>query len=321
MAVIDEGFTFDLSKTAEHVVEYYGLTKLLPSYSGDPALELTTTVSSELLGFTNAQITYTSGNTDLIYFETVDGKTVMHCLNSGKTTVTVSCTYDGVTASKQLEISVEKPASYDSITVAQAIAKNVGDEVILHGIVGPSLVNKSGFYLFDETGMIAVVVEASQFEGLQIGHEIVIRAKRDCFKDAGKTHAGQTCVSGGEILANYYGNHDYSTDLFITDKTLADVYNLNVNEDHSTEVYVVKATVTVSETAYYSNIKLTDGNISLTLYCSSANQYSFLKQFNGQEVTLEIAPCNWNNKTFYAGCVLAVRTSDGKIVNQLNFLQ
>ena len=74
------------------------------------------------------------------------------------------------------------------------------------------------------------------------------------------------------------------------------------------------------ETAYYTNIKIKSGDVSVTLYSSSAKQYDFLKQFAGQEVTLELAPCNWNNKTYYAGCVLAVRTDSGKIINTLNFI-
>ena len=43
------------------------------------------------------------------------------------------------------------------------------------------------------------------------------------------------------------------------------------------------------------------------------------KPYNGQEITVEVAPCNWNAKC-YRGCVLAVRLADGsKICNELNF--
>ena len=58
----------------------------------------------------------------------------------------------------------------------------------------------------------------------------------------------------------------------------------------------------------------------LLLYSSSASQYNFLKAYNGQTVTVEVAPCNWNSKGNYRGCVLAVRNADGtKICNELNF--
>jgi hypothetical protein len=124
-----------------------------------------------------------------------------------------------------------------------------------------------------------------------------------------------------KVEANFYGNHDYNTANFITGKTLADLYSTNAGEDHTTEVYVVEGVVEVVETAHYTNIviKSADGNTTLELYCSSASQYNWLKQFAGKVVTMEIALCNWNNKKFYKGCVLAVYTDAGKVINTLNF--
>jgi hypothetical protein len=144
---------------------------------------------------------------------------------------------------------------------------------------------------------------------------------RDKFhNNEGGTHAGQTAITGATVVANYYGQHEYDTSNFVTDKTLADFYGLDVTVDYSTTVFVLKATVNFQETPYYTNCNLTDasGN-KVTLYCSSGKQYGFLKQFAGQEVTVELAACNWNNKTFWAGCVLSVITEDGKVINTLNF--
>ena len=76
----------------------------------------------------------------------------------------------------------------------------------------------------------------------------------------------------------------------------------------------------VVDGGYSSNIYLTDGSTQVRLYCSSASQYSWLKQYAGQEVTVEIAACNWNSKNYYVGCVLAVINADGtKTLNTLNF--
>ena len=72
------------------------------------------------------------------------------------------------------------------------------------------------------------------------------------------------------------------------------------------------------DAGYYTNIKITDGDASLTLYSSSANQYSWLKQFAGQEVTIELNLCDWNAKGL-KGCILSVITEDGKVYNELNF--
>ncbi len=320
VAVKDEGFVFNTADAPAHVVKYYGLPQFNAAYTGDPAAELITSVSSELLGFANATLSYSSSDEGVIRFEPKDGKVIFRCGKTGTATVTVTGSFGGKTHSETLTISVESNQTFDTVTVQDAIQSEVGELVTVKGIVGPSLVNRTGFYFFDGTGMIAVVVkDAAIFDEIEIGHEIVLTGKRDCFKDADKTHAGQTCISQAEVVANYYGSHDYPTDRFITDKTLADIYNLDNNVDHTTEVYVVKATVNFVETAYYSTISLSDGGTTLSLYCSGAGQYSFLKQFAGQEVTMEIAPCNWNNKKYYVGCVLAVYTEDGKVLNELNF--
>ncbi len=317
--VKDEGFVFDTADTAEHVVNYYGLPQFRTTYTGNPEIKMTTVVSSSLLGFEGATLSYASSNEAAVYFTEVDGKVIFNC-GSGQATVTVTGSYNGQTYEATLTISVVSNQTYDTITVKEAQETAVDETVTVKGIVGPSVVNQNAFYLFDGTGMIAVKVnDASIFDSIEIGHEIVIRGMRECYKDDDKTHAGQTCIVDAEVLANYYGAHDYPTDGFITDKTLADIYALNNNEDHTTEVYVVKATVNVVETAYYTTISLIDGDTKLSLYCSSAGQYGFLKAFANQEVTLEIAPCNWNNKNYYVGCVLAVYTEDGKILNELNF--
>ena len=317
--VIDEGFKFNLDDTAEHVVKYYGLDQFNPTYTGNPAKELLTTVSSELLGFEGANLSYSSSDEKVVYFTTEGGKTVFNCGEAGKATVTVKGEYKGKTYTATVDVVVVSNQEFDTLTIEEAKNKEVGEEVIIKGIIGPSLVNKSGFYLFDETGMIAITVNESVFDNVAIGYEVVLKGKRDCFIKEGNTHAGQLAISNCELLANYYGEHDYHTFDFIKDKDVKYIYDLDYNEQHSDEVYYVKATVKVVETAYYTNIFISDGSTDLRLYCSSANQYSFLKQFAGKEVFVEIAPCNWNDKTYYTGCVLAVETQDGVVLNTLNF--
>ena len=321
VAVMDEGYQFDTTKAPEYVLEYHIMDLFKTEYTGNPLMEVPTSVSSSLLGFENAVVTYTSSNEASVKFVNTDGKLVMECLAAGNATITVTVTYNGKSASETVEITVVDPAIMDATNVQDAIQSELGDEVVVKGIVGPSLVNRNGFYLIDESGLIAVVVnDVAIFADIEIGQEIIIKGKRDKFhNNQGGTHAGQTAVTGATVVANYYGQHDYDTSRFVTDKTLADFRGLDVTVDYSTTVFVVKAIVNFEETAYYTKCNLTDGTNNVTLYCSSAKQYSFLKQFAGQEVTLELAACNWNNKTFWAGCVLSVITEDGKVVNSLNF--
>lgn len=316
VAVEDEGFVFDTNNAAEHAVKYYGVGQFQSSYSGDPALKLIDSVSSELLGFENATLSYTSSDSSVI--SVTDG--VMHCHKSGTAQITVTGEYNGKRYEEKVTISVEMAEQIDAGNVKSAIDAAVGEKVTIRGIVAASLVNKTGFYIIDETGVIAVLTDAETLETLKLGNEIVIEGER-AFEGKNDSVYCTTCLKNATVVANYYGEHEYSTATFISGKTLADFAALSVKEDHTTEVYVVKATIDLVETNFYTSIKLVDGSVSVNLYCSSANQYNFLKQFAGQEVTLELAPCNWSSKDkSYPACALAVYLENGeKIVNSLNF--
>lgn len=321
VAVMDEGYVFDTNKAPEFVLEYHVLDLFKTEYTGNPLLEVPTSLSSALLGFDGVNVTYSSSNEKTVKFVEADGKLVMECTAAGKATVTVTASYNGKSATETMEIEVITPEVLDATNVADAIQAQVGDTVTVKGIVGPSLVNRNGFYLIDETGLISVIVDdVAIFSDIEIGQEIVIKGKRDKFHNGEGNHAGQTAITGATVIANYYGQNAYDDSHFVTDKTLTDFHNLDVTVDYSTTVFVVKATVVFNETAYYTNCNLidADGN-KVTLYCSSGKQYGFLKQFAGQEVTMELAACNWNNKTYWAGCVLSVITEDGKVINSLNF--
>ena len=316
--VVYENYQFDTTKAPEYAVKYHGVGQFLNSYSGNPELSLITSVSSELLGFENVTLTYTSSNTNCVYFE----NGVMNCAGSGEATVTITATYGDYTYSETVVITVDAPLNIDFVNVETAIGAAEDEVIYVKGIVGPSIVNKSGFYLIDETGVIAIICDAAQFDGLMIGHEVIVKGTRENYKnDKELARFGQTCLVDAEIVANYYGNHSYSTASFITDKTLADFASLNIAEDHTTTVYVIEATIQVTEGQYSSTINIVDNNGNkILLYSSSANQYSWLKAYDGKTVALEVVPCNWNNKNDnYRGCVLALYGEGGIEYNKLNF--
>ncbi len=323
ISVSDDGYAFDLNDAPKYAVTYHGLTQLQTEYTGDPAIELVTSISSELLGFEGATLSYSSDNEAVVYFTSENGVLTLHCGEAGTATVTVTGSYGDKTYSEAITITVSENEDVDYISVLDAINTPYDTDVIVKGIVGPSLVNQQGFYLFGEDGsMIAVKLNnANDFGGIAIGHEIVIAGMRERYiKDDTYTTYGQDAIVNAVIVANYYGEHDYSTDKVITDKTLAEIAALDVTESHSTELYRLTVTIKVVDAQYYSNIYIVDGSTELLLYCSSASQYNWLKAYNGQTVVVEVAPCNWNEKTSYRGCVLAVVNADGsKVYNELNF--
>ena len=317
VAVMDEGFDPATVNFAENAVKYYGLEQFLPQYTGDPALELMTSADNALLGYTGVALRYASSDPSVISVE----NNVMHCHKTGTAVITVTAEHNGVTYSEDVTISVTiSQETLQGMTVADAIAAAVGDTVTVKGIVGPSLVNKVGFYLIDETGVIAVELDEGTLATLEIGQEVVLEAVRQRNTKSGSQNYGQTCLKEAKVVANNYGAHDYSTASFKGEISVADFYNLDETIDFTTSVYTMKATVLVEEGKYNSNIYLTDGTIKVRLYCSSANQYKFLKAYAGQEVTVEIVACNWNDKNYYTGCVLAVVHEDGsKTLNDSNF--
>lgn len=323
-----ENYEFDVKDAPDYAIKFEAADQFKNVYAitEETTLpnELVTSVSSELLKFENVAITYESSNNDILAITIENGKPYLTLKGFGKATLTITATHGDNTATKTIEIRVNENVEADSITVAEAISAKIGDEVVVKGIVGPSLVNQTGFYLIDESGVIAVITDNDNLAEVQLGNEVIVRGTRATRKKdaASEAYFGQSNLDNSKVLSNDYGKHDYSTATFITDKTLSDLQAIPVTDDATTTVYVLKAKVKVVDAQYYSNIYLTfDGaEHDFTLYCSSANQYSWLKAYNGQEVTVEIALCNWNSKNYYTGCVLALIKEDGtKICNELNF--
>lgn len=329
----NNNYQFDKAEAPKFAVEYYGLEQFDTVYSADPEKEMLTSVTSDLLKFGTATLSYSSNNTDLAYFETgEDGKVIFH-INSGSegtATITVTGHLDGQTDfSKTMNIKITKPVDVSSaVNVKAAIDASKGTELLVKGVIGPSLVNKNGFYLIDETGSLAVVMNSTdEFNGLQIGQTVYIKGKRDLFasvRNGGTPSYFESCMTGCQIVKNEFGNVDYSTASFIKGKTLADLIALPVADNsHTAEVYVITAGLKFVSTKNYSNAYLKDGDSEMRLYCTNAaGQYQWIKSYvdDTKTYTMEVAVCNWNNKNYYTACLLSITDSNGnKVMNTLNF--
>lgn len=328
----DNNYQFDKADAPKFAVEYYGLEQFDTVYSADPEKEMLTSVTSDLLNFGTATLSYSSSNTDLAYFKTgEDGKVIFH-INSGTegtATITVTGHLDGQTDfSKTMNIKITKPVDVSlAVNVKAAIDASKGTELLVKGVIGPSLVNKNGFYLIDETGSLAVVMNSrDEFNGLQIGQTVYIKGKRDLFASArnGTPSYFESCMTGCQIVKNEFGNVDYSTASFIKGKTLADLIALPVTDNyHTAEVYVITAGLKFVSTKNYSNAYLKDGDSEMRLYCTNASsQYQWINSYvdDTKTYTMEVAVCNWNNKNYYTACLLSITDSNGnKVMNTFNF--
>lgn len=325
--VIDEGFEFNQEDGAQFVLDYYVSDKFdTDTYYADPNLEVPTTVSNNLIGIKDAKVTYTSDDETVIKFNEVEGKTYMNVLSFANKSVkiTAEATYAGNTAKFEKTINVKDLESFNYSNVKTAIDAEVDTQVSVRAIVGPSLVNRDGFYLIDDTGVIAVTTDEVTLGTLKVGDEVILHGTRTQFKaDAAANKPGQSCILDAVIDVNLYGENEYSTKTFRSDKTFEDLMELDYTQDFTNDVYYVKAKVEVTETPYYTSMKFVDpanSENTLKLYSASANQYSFLFDYADKELTYAIAPCNWNLKDYYAFCVLNVQLEDGTIINNtLNF--
>lgn len=329
----DNNYQFNIAEAPKFAVEYYGLEQFDTVYSADPEKEMLTSVTSELLNFGTATLSYSSNNTALAYFEIgEDGKVIFH-INSGTegtATITVTGHLDGQKDfSKTMDIKIVKPVDVSSaVNVKAAIDASKGTELLVKGVIGPSLVNKNGFYLIDETGSLAVVMKSTdEFKGLQIGQTVYIKGKRDLFasvRNGGTPSYFESCMTGCQIVKNEFGNVDYSTTSFIKGKTLADLNDLSVTDNyHTAEVYVITAGLKFVVTKDFSNVYLKDGDSEMRLYCqNAAGQYKWIKPYadDTKTYTMEVAVCNWNNKKYFTACLLSITDSNGnKVMNTLNF--
>ena len=310
--VIDEGFVFNTDNAPKFAVDYYGLAQLMKSYSGDPAVELITSVSSELLGFENVVLSYSSSDESVIKINVVDGKTILNCPGVGTATVTVTATYGDKTYSATTEITVTENTEIDAFDVGDAILAPNDEVVTVVGIVGPSFVhtNHKGFYLVDESGLIAVsFLSVDTLKDIKIGNKVVITGTRSTIKDT------QIAITDATLEANYYGNNPLPASA-ITEKTLAEAAGLA----DTTKFYKVTATINFESTQYSKNCYIKSGETSVQLYSSNAEaNYSFLLPYDGKEVTLIVSTCNWNGKAFKL-CAVALYDESGNIIyNEYSF--
>lgn len=314
--VTDNNYQFDLATTPNMVLTYYVDEQFaVDYYYSDPNLALVTSVSNDLLGFENALVTYTSSNNAAIYFEEVEGVTYMHVNTSvlGTFTVNAKVTYASYEATKEYHITVSDEPMYETITISEAIDAELNSEVTLRGIVLSALVNQKGFYLTDDHAIIAIQTTADSLKTISVGDEVIVRGIREQY-DASGNIVGQCAITNGEILSNLYGDNEIPSSFYIQGQNLAYINSLSVSENHTNEVYIIEAKFIWEDHGRYTTCHLEDESGEGQLYTSSANQYSWLQDYNEQTLTYAVAPCNWNTKSFYKLCVIYVQLADGTII-------
>ena len=323
-----EDFVFDKSYAAEFAIKYYVKDQFLSSYNSDPSLVLPAKFSHEGFGISDVVITYSSSDEKTLWFVNDGDNVVMHVYGSGDVNVTVKATY--MTYEYQIVVPINVDADIgpiEALTVKQAIETEDGNEVTVKGIVASGTVNQAGFYLIDETGVIAVRMDATELKELKLGNEVIVKGTRKHVKKDGSSNMGQSCIDGATTVVNLFGEHDYSKASFVTTKSFEDILTLKGTyaiEDWSTTVFVAKAYLVKVEGTHSTNYYLCptdeyDKNNCFYLYAGSGSQYSSFDIFLHEEVTIEFILCDWNSKSEYRACLISVSDKTQSLVNNYNF--
>ncbi len=325
--VEDNNYTFDKSKVNQYVYDYEIEPLLKNEYNNDPSLELPLSVSSSLLGFENASVSYTSSDENILSFETKDTTSVMHLNNYGEADITIKINYlDNQELVKTYKVKYSQASKVETISVNDAILTEDDKTVNVKGVVGAYLVNKCGFYLIDETGIIAVQVSSAEFENINRGDQVIISGTRTTFTQNGDAQ-GEIVIKDATLVENLYGDNSYSTASFDSTKTLEElskIDNVKDIENITAKAYVIKGYFSKTASTRSSTCAITnkDKTSSISLYTNSGNEYDWLLDYSDQELTLEIALCNWNNKKFYKACVIKAYTSTNQeLVNPNKYLK
>ena len=321
--LVGDEFTYDQSYNAEFAVKYFGVDQFEKEYfkGYSPDLELVTNISSEKLGIVNVPITYTSSNSSVVNVVSEGGKFIFKTFGIGTATITIKATDEFGTYEQAIEIKVVEAVELDTLDIKDAIAKEDETEVIVEGVVAASLVNQSGFYLIDETGIVAVRVAADELKNVELGNKVVLKGMKRHVRGSFEPSQslGQLVIDQAVIEQNLKGNHEYDTSNFVKDKTLSDFINLDKLEEHSTTVGIIVATIEYVETPFFTSYKIVDGEgNSMNIYSSNGSQLSFLEPFQNKEVTIEFTVVNWNGKN-YTGSILSATDGVTKVVSNQNF--
>ncbi|MBQ4272483.1 MAG: hypothetical protein IJB95_02385, partial [Clostridia bacterium] len=258
-----EGYSFPASDVPAFAIEY-GVVDLFGEgvFGADPVITLPNSYDNDIIGASNVTLAYQSSDTTVATVTTGAENTVLNLVGQGECNITVTATFGSHTASKTIAVKLDPTADIQTPTVAEIIATADGTEVTLRGIVMSSVVNqKGGFYIADDTGMIAVRATADEASQLKVGQEVVVKGtKKHVLKD-GYTIAGQCAIDDATVVANYYGDNTYNTSWYITDKTISDlVTTFDPNVDLTTNVYVLDAKFVVKGGGYSITYYLQDPN-------------------------------------------------------------
>lgn len=290
----------------------YAAERLLNEFADTYNTETTVTFAKEdeFLAGSNRTISSSSNQITVNNGET-ENSVVISASELGKITIEASVTFDGATgtATKEIEI-VEKP-KVPSTPIAEVKEMEDGSEVTIEAVVAKvtykSSMTPQGLFLADETGTIVLRCEDNKLDliaDIKDGNKVVVKGtvahyvkNADNASNAG--YSGDLQLTNPEIIDVDTNVHEIPATSY-TQSSITEIMNTLPSTNLSSAMFVVRAKVVKNQNTYATSYNLAEvdgGAASLPLYSqNSGNDFKWLDEYAGQEVTIIVAIQNLNLK-------------------------
>lgn len=324
---LNENFSMSDENAIKFALEYYAAKQFVKEYNSDPKLELLESIDNEFIPFSGVEVTYNANESTLVTIAREEEKLVMHIAEGDEdVTLTMTGKYHDAIYSMNVTFTAKVIDLPETISLKDVIeATDDGVEVNVRGIAMSSLVNQTGFYLNDGTGVIAVRTSKATLENIGLGNEVVLKGTKTHVTKNASTNIGQLCIDNAELIANLLGNHEINDEPFVTGMTFEEIFALKYKQgeiDYTSTVFVTTCYLRKSSSAYTTNYYLTDSTKTKDyyLYAGSGGQYSDFEAFSdGRELTVAFMLCDWNTKSEYRACIVYASDGETNVLNTLNF--
>ncbi len=290
----------------------YAAERLLNEFADTYNTETTVTFAKEdeFLAGSNRTISSSSNQITVNNGET-ENSVVISASELGKITIEASVTFDGATgtATKEIEI-VEKP-KVPATPIAEVKEMEDGSEVTIEAVVAKvtykSSMTPQGLFLADETGTIVLRCEDNKLDliaDIKDGNKVVVKGtvahyvkNADNASNAG--YSGDLQLTNPEIIDVDTNVHEIPATSY-TQSSITEIMNTLPSTNLSSAMFVVRAKVVKNQNTYatsYNLVEVDGGAASLPLYSqNSGNDFKWLDEYAGQEVTIIVAIQNLNLK-------------------------
>lgn len=324
-------FLNDDIKVSDEDEATYAAQRVLSKFSSTYNVDTLVEISKEEEKLSGSEVSITSTSNNVLVTENNNILNVNILTSTlGKFEITVTVKYKTATISLNKEVEIIKKSDFETISISEVKNKEDGTIVTIEAVVAKvtykSSMTKQGLFLVDDSSSIFAYFGtsvASQLENVEEGNKIVLKAKVDHYiKNAtnalNENYSGDFQLSNGEILNIDSNIYDIPVSSY-SDSTVTNIALTKPENNITSNIYKVRAIVVKNVSTYATSYNLKEVNdlvpsgttaSSIPLYSqNSGNDFKWLDEYDGKEVTILVGVQNLNLKTsgsYYRFCPIKV---------------